>query len=167
VSIRRLVVHVAVPGQFHTLSLHDALPIWSRFRAPGCGVDGPDRAQPGRVGAPWLSWRGRAGAGPEAAGWERAGSAGVTEPGVGRPRLVDRPQRRPAAVAGDERAEHPDDDGGVADPAREHRVDGVLQAGPAHRHTGLLVLAVVPLALRDVGQVAGEVDAQRLVHAAG
>src|SRR5690606_40132652 len=90
VSIRRLVVHVAVPGQFHTLSLHDALPIWSRFRAPGCGVDGPDRAQPGRVGAPWLSWRGRAGAGPEAAGWERAGSAGVTEPGMGRDRKSTR-----------------------------------------------------------------------------
>ena len=52
-------------------------------------------------------------------------------------------------------------------PAVQHRVDQVVQRRPDGVHVRLLALADEPVRRVDVGQVAGQVDPQRLADDAG
>ena len=83
-----------------------------------------------------------------------------------RPRRVSRPQGVPAGVPRGCRGEDPADGGRVVQPPGQHQVTRLREGHPGRHHAALLVLALVPLGLRDVVQPAGQVAAERLGAAA-
>jgi len=90
-------------------------------------------------------------------GWRRPGQRGVQRPG----------RRWPAGVAQAGDAQYADDRAGVGDLAAEHHRDRLVQRYPVGGHAGLLVLAGVPVGLRYLGEVAGQVDPDHLGRVPG